>query len=79
MADSEIAPPLLVMDAPVVRAVDMLRARMNETPYKWVYRKLNNARLHVIFTHSREVPYESPEYGRAQFVTNGDVMPWRED
>ena len=50
-------------------ANDILKGLMRQAKYKWVWRKLNNARWHLIETHT----WQEPFHGQT-FVTNGDVL-----
>ncbi len=53
------------------QANDLLRSLMRSAKYKWVHRKLNNARWHIIETHTQRLPYLHGN--QACVVRNGDV------
>ena len=59
---------VLVWSAADARANDLIRELMQKARYPWVWRKLNNARWHLLQTHTVE-----QEYHGQQFVTWEDA------
>jgi hypothetical protein len=63
---------VLVWEAADKRANEILRAAAQQVRYKWAWRKIRNARFHLLETHTKKVKYGYPSY--QSFITNGDVM-----
>ena len=61
----------MVWDKQDAEANAILRMLMQHTRYPWVYRKLNNARWHIIETRCRRVPEDRNQEGITP--TNGDI------
>ena len=53
----------------IAKANDTFRALIQEAKYPWVWRKLNNARLHMLRINMQKVEYQGQK-----FVTNGDMQ-----
>ena len=53
------------------QANDILRDLMRQSKYKWVWRKLNSARFHLIESHTQKIV--DVEWTDQFVVTNGDA------
>ena len=61
----------LVWSESDARANDILRGLIQQAKYGWVYRKLNNARFHIIETHT--VSVDESRWNVERIVFNQDV------
>jgi len=74
MRSDVIGEYITVWDKSDAKSNDILRSLMRQAKYKWVYRKLDSARWHIISTRAHRVP-ESDVVERHAVPTNGEVYP----
>jgi hypothetical protein len=64
----------LLMTPEAHAANELFRFAGRRVRYPWAWRKLQNARLHMLNTATREI--EEDDVSRTDvLVTNGDIMP----